>query len=509
MTRRYIRPALLVPVLLLCAVAGAQVEKWTTLNEVWYSMELASARAGYSHVLQEQQGDVIRTTTTTKMTIARAGSNVSATTVTVFQEREDGTPIQVDYTQDMSHQQAGMTLIFDEEGITAIARQNDQTNEQNLPLFTGDWLTPNQAGLYFKAALERGDRTIAYSMLDSSGAPKLIEITHEKVGEEELVVDGTSQPVTVWTSTSTSLKGTPFTERYDADGVMVAQDISLGFGKMRVRRCSREQALNTKPEQAPELLVATFVKPDTPIKRLRSATGIQMRLRLKDGKPLELPSTGSQRATMSEDGKSALVTVGWNHDGDEWKEESPEDMSEYLKPSMMINCDDERVQNLAERSVRMVEDDAFFKAEAMRRFVQEHIRKKDLEVAFATAGEVARKGAGDCSEHAVLLAALLRANKIPSRVVMGLVYADAFAGKRDIFGWHMWTQAWINHRWIDLDATLLQQQFHPGHIAVSVSSLAQGVADEGFSTLLQIMGQLEIEIVNVEYINSAKPSAAR
>ena len=39
---------------------------------------------------------------------------------------------------------------------------------------------------------------------------------------------------------------------------------------------------------------------------------------------------------------------------------------------------------------------------------------------------------------------MLRADGIPARVASGLVYADGFLGSRDIFGWHMWTQALID-----------------------------------------------------------------
>ena len=39
--------------------------------------------------------------------------------------------------------------------------------------------------------------------------------------------------------------------------------------------------------------------------------------------------------------------------------------------------------------------------------------EKDLSVGFATAADVARTAQGDCTEHAVLLAALLRASDIP------------------------------------------------------------------------------------------------
>ena len=60
-----------------------------------------------------------------------------------------------------------------------------------------------------------------------------------------------------------------------------------------------------------------------------------------------------------------------------------------------------------------------------------------------------------------LLAAMLRADDIPSRTVSGLVYVSSFEGAKDIFGYHMWTQGWIAEdgkgRWVDLDATLVKE----------------------------------------------------
>ena len=44
----------------------------------------------------------------------------------------------------------------------------------------------------------------------------------------------------------------------------------------------------------------------------------------------------------------------------------------------------------------------------------------------------------------VLLAAMLRAAEIPSRVAVGVIYVERFAGERDVFGYHMWTQALID-----------------------------------------------------------------
>merc|ERR1719261_959477 len=101
-------------------------------------------------------------------------------------------------------------------------------------------------------------------------------------------------------------------------------------------------------------------------------------------------------------------------------------------------------------------------AYSLRDLVHSHIQDKHLSTAYASASETARTGSGDCTEHAVLLAALLKARGIPSRVCHGLVYVEqggsAINGQAEYdadgnlverggattsgqFGWHMWSQA--------------------------------------------------------------------
>jgi hypothetical protein len=66
---------------------------------------------------------------------------------------------------------------------------------------------------------------------------------------------------------------------------------------------------------------------------------------------------------------------------------------------------------------------------------------------FSSALETLRAGFGDCGEHAVLLAALLRASGIPARVVLGLVYMESLKG----FYGHAWVMAFDGSDWIFAD----------------------------------------------------------
>ena len=144
------------------------------------------------------------------------------------------------------------------------------------------------------------------------------------------------------------------------------------------------------------------------------------------------------------------------------------------------------------------ETNAYRLADKLRRYVTDVITDKNLGVGFATASEVARNREGDCSEHGVLLTALGRANGIPSRVVVGLIYVDDFVGQKGVFGFHMWTQMYVDGQWVDLDAAMRETDCNPTHIAVATSSLQEEGLLEVVGPLMKVIGNLQIEVLEVD-----------
>jgi transglutaminase/protease-like cytokinesis protein 3 len=122
------------------------------------------------------------------------------------------------------------------------------------------------------------------------------------------------------------------------------------------------------------------------------------------------------------------------------------------------------------------------------------IQLKNFSQAFATAAEVARSLEGDCTEHAVLLAALCRARKIPARVAFGLVYYPPQKG----FAYHMWNEVWIADRWVPLDATLGLSGIGGDHIKLADSNLAGASAYSAMLPVIQVFGRLDLEVVQAE-----------
>ena len=170
-------------------------------------------------------------------------------------------------------------------------------------------------------------------------------------------------------------------------------------------------------------------------------------------------------------------------------------LESYLGDTQFLQAKDSRVQEHARKATAGSLDPGTI-AVRMEQYVYTSLKKKNFSTALASAAEVAKNLEGDCTEHACLLAAMLRVQKIPSRVTIGLVYAERLGA----FGGHMWTEAWLDGKWVPLDATLGKGGIGPGHIKLADSSLS----DDGpapvtsFVPLMNMLSNVTIDIVSTE-----------
>jgi len=135
----------------------------------------------------------------------------------------------------------------------------------------------------------------------------------------------------------------------------------------------------------------------------------------------------------------------------------------FLAQTHWLQTDAEEIRALTERAVGDRED-PFEVMIQLQKFVRDYVVDKNLSVGYASALEVARNRSGDCTEHALLLAALGRAAGVPTRVATGLAYVERWLGAETVFVPHAWTQAWIDGRWMSFDAAL--GRFDSGHLAL-------------------------------------------
>ena len=176
----------------------------------------------------------------------------------------------------------------------------------------------------------------------------------------------------------------------------------------------------------------------------------------------------------------------------------PQELSNYLNSTLYLDWHTPAVR-FAALNVPCDSDKPWDVALALWRYVDKTIFIKNFEVAFDPASNVLATHQGDCTEHAVLLAALARARGLPSRVLVGLTQVPGMGGYEWEFGYHAWTEVWIDGTWVSLDAALRQAPVDVSHIALGVSAVDGSDPLRSVSTaLVQMIGNLRIEVLHQE-----------
>ncbi|MFV8750441.1 transglutaminase-like domain-containing protein [Nannocystaceae bacterium ST9] len=164
------------------------------------------------------------------------------------------------------------------------------------------------------------------------------------------------------------------------------------------------------------------------------------------------------------------------------------EIARFLEPTAMAQSDNPAIQSLA-REIVGSEKDAMKAAEKIIAAVFHGIAKEAGARGSATATEVLRNGAGDCTEHAVLVVALMRAAGIPARVVDGIVLAANEDGT-GVAGYHAWAEIWLG-RWVGVDGTV-------GETGTSARYLEFGIDEPGQlgsgGKMMRAIGKTKIEL---------------
>jgi hypothetical protein len=297
--------------------------------------------------------------------------------------------------------------------------------------------------------------------------------------EQTTKLDGTAKPefdITLWID----------------DGGQVLKSWTKNFGGMTTYRTTEQAAVNVKDLPKLDLVQATSIKTRYKFNKPEATRDVVYRVTLTDGDPAKvIPTDRRQTLRPGKTPRAALLevrTAGPNEGAP-----GPDRVSdEFLQPNTLITSQDPLVVSLARRAAAGAVD-PWDKAVRISHWVFENLTKKDFKTAFAPASEVAQTLAGDCTEHGVLVAAMCRAVGIPARVAIGLIYAEPQGG----FGGHLWTEVYVNRRWVAIDASWDQSSVDAVHIKLSDTSL-DGVAPyQGFLPIVSVLGRLSIDPVEI------------
>lgn len=478
------------------AAAQAVAEKpaATEARESWDILFMQGSRVGYTHTIErriERDGKpLLEIESETQITAKRFGEKLEQTMQFNSLETPQGQLKEFRSTLQMGPSPVVTTgrVEGDKLRIETVAGEKREVAE--LP-WKDSIMSFNAIDQSLRRdPLEPGERREFESLMPVFNTVAKVTVEADKL-EDVKLLDETRKLLRVESKTSVGGLNIDTTFWVDEHGEAWKSESPL-MGQVTYRS-TREEALKPSDEPAGDLALTTLVHVKDMPKNLRGAERVEYRVKLKSGKPADtFAQLGWQQVQPLEEHEAriAVEKCGPERLPSQPAPADQQPTAEDREPNSLIQSDDPLVKSLAAEGVGSAETPAE-KALALEKFVHEKIAKKDFSTVFASAAEVAKSCEGDCTEHGVLLAALLRANDIPSRTVVGLVYVRGLKA----FGYHMWTEAWLGDRWVPLDATLGHGGTGIGHLAITTSNLAGASPYAVFLPVAQVLGQLDVEVV--------------
>jgi hypothetical protein len=232
------------------------------------------------------------------------------------------------------------------------------------------------------------------------------------------------------------------------------------FGtSIATRIADRETAL--RPHRPYSLLHSAMMRSPFRMSDASVRGHIRYRFTFRDGIEFALPQTGEQRVT-ARPGETIVDICPSCGPG---LATDAATLADARRPTLWLQSDHPRLRAIVGALRSLPVGDAR-KMEMLLERARPYLFDVDFSGHFSALETVLRRS-GDCTEAAVLLAALGRAAGIPTRVASGIVYSrQRYHGVSNVFMPHSWVVAYVDGRWKSFDLAL--ETFDSSHIALTI-----------------------------------------
>lgn len=472
------------------AAASASASKASDTSQRYAGL----SRIGFVHNITgpiEHDGKAcIRTTSRSVSSFQRLGQAMRQEIIVTAISKQSGELVSLESSMSGGDAPTTSKLTIDGAKATLITTTAGKSASQTLP-----WKTEYRGPFAVEESLREqpmktGDKrelTMFLPVLNVLG-----EVQLEAIGREVVPDTGLEEGlIRIASSTKIGPQSLSMLLWQNKEGRIQKNEV-LGIGQVNFS-VSREEALRDPEGAQLDLMLTSTIKLTEPLvmpagaKRaiyLATFRGDAGSAKLEEGLTQTVEKLGNDQLRITVSAPSAIESLT-----------SPQTppTDDDKQPNALIESADPLVVKLA-ADVTPEESDPWLVAIALEKQVHSTIAKKNFSQAFATAAEAARMREGDCTEHAVLLAAMCRSRGIPARVAFGVVYYPPQQG----FLYHMWNEVWTGDRWMPLDATMGQGSVGVDRIKLASSSLAGASPYAAMLPVLDVFGRLDLEVIEVE-----------
>lgn len=460
-------------------------------TEEWHITYLAGDPAGYAHqIVRPREGGGFMARVTQKLAIKRGTTTLEMETSSSTEEDADGLVVAFRLVQKLSKHATEVVGTRRGDVFVVTTKVGGQSRQSTIPIESKGFGPIYAAEILSERLKKPGDSAEVRVFV-----PEIQSYTDNKVVfETSETVDllGSKKKLRYLTSRLAALPGIVEKRWVNDEFDVQKSSVTMAGMELVFYRSTLERVLAEDFSSPPELYFSLAIPLKQPVPD--DAGEVVYRI---EGKNAPLPDNGKNKLfpgagqeILRRDGPRTIILRVRRvvPKGSVVRPVKPTgELEEYLRPSTYVQSDDKRLIDLA-REIVGAETDSWKAALLLEKWVYDHIKDKNLDTGFATAVEVAETRSGDCTEHSVLLAALLRAAGIPSRVVAGLVgYGKSLVG-------HMWTEVHIGE-WVPLDATRGKGEVGADHIGLAVSSLESANLPDLFLGVAPILGNVNVEVM--------------
>ena len=442
------------------STAGDAAEQSSTR---WFVISVAGKKIGYQRQVIAASANRVRQTDTLDIVIDRGAEKASLYTETTTEETSAGQPLSFAVRYRASSQETlTQGRVLADRTIQITETVNGVARPMRTLKLSSDALFPNAQLKKLRASRLKPGTTIRFVAFDPSVMISFPVHTKVLARQQSDTFEGSKSLLKV--EQIMHLPGTdvPSTALVDADFNLYSVDTAIGGLNMRLAASTRAVAL--APNESSNFFIEQFAKAPRALSAEEEAGALRYRIRLKTKTATLAPQTDEQRVSASPGGFDVVICARCGTAPA--SEKLPATLAAALQPTAWVQSDDPEIKQAALRQVKG-KIGAGAQMLALETFVAGHISDSNLTTAYASAKEAFASKTGDCTEHALLLAAMGRAVGIPTRVVGGLAYAPNYLAQQDIFVPHAWMQAFIEGRWQSFDAAL--GRFDSGHIALAIT----------------------------------------
>jgi hypothetical protein len=461
--------------------------------EKWFVIVIADVPVGYIHDMSSRKSgpaaEILVYSSEMRLVLNRLGTKVEMRFLTVSEETPDGRLLRETYEMQASLVATRTEAVVKDGRIEFRSETGGKTYDRTIP-YTGTLLGQEGIRLLSQKKLRKPGDTVDFQTF-SPEIEAVVRGTRKFLSAETIDLNGTSLPAIKIEETIESA-GVKSTGWLDENHEVVRQDMPTPFGPSVFVLADRASALRAAEGGAlpAEMFERSIIRTNVRIPQARALATLRARLTARDPDIAWPGFEGPDVSVISRDGKSLTLELRRRRPPKSVPFPVPETegLREYFRPNAYVQSDSADVRKLA-REVIGGEPDLFKAAMKLRRWVADNMTF-DLGIVLAPSSEIFANRRGTCLGYATLLATLARAAGIPSRVVLGYVYALG------MFGGHAWTEVRVGEEWVPIDAALPSDgPADAARIPLGASSFAEGGGSFGAGPGIQILGRIDITVL--------------